>query len=50
MATPLNPALEGLSRGKQFLDKQIGDRFINYFVRFFFIDAKKSEKIFLRSI
>ena len=31
MASPLNPALKGLSRGKQFLDKQIGDRFVNYF-------------------
>jgi len=31
MASPLIPALEGLSRGKQFLDKQIGDRFVNYF-------------------
>ena len=31
MASPLNPALEGLSRGKQFLDKQIGDKFVNYF-------------------
>ena len=31
MATPLNPALEGLERGKKFLDKQIGDKFVNYF-------------------